>query len=107
MNDERPVLSPEGAAAELTRLKLLPGFPDKAPATMEALIELLQKWFIATKRGPRDNRQFVTPEEQLRAVVDHMLAYDREWKGPARMKEIYEDKYCGPLEWDKDGQIPR
>jgi hypothetical protein len=107
MNDDRPVLSPAGAAVEISRLKLLPGFPSNDAAAMLALIDFLTKWFVATKRGPRDNRQIVTPESQLREVVDHMLAHDREWKGPARMKEIYEDRYSGPLEWDKLGELPR
>jgi hypothetical protein len=105
-NVEKPVLTPKGAAEELSRLKLLPGFPSKDAASLVALIDLLTKWFQATKKGPRNNRRIVTPEEQLRAVVDHMLEHDREWKGPAHMKDIYEELFRGRPEWDTEGEIP-
>jgi len=42
-------LSPECAVAQIARMQLLRGFPDN-PKTLEALSELLTKWFTGGRR---------------------------------------------------------
>jgi hypothetical protein len=105
MNEEKPVLTTEGAAIQIVKLRLLPGFPND-PAVIAALIDLLRRWFIATKRGPRHNRRHVSPEQQLSEVIDHLLEHDDRWKGPGRLKEIYDEMFRGLPQWDGEGPLP-
>jgi len=97
-------LTPAEIASEISRLRLLPGFPGNDGVAMEALIDLLTRWFVGGKKGPRGNRQIVTPQEQLVEAVDQILKEDERWSGPSRLRKILDSRYGGLALYGDDGK---
>jgi hypothetical protein len=98
------ILDTPSAVEQIRRLRLLPGFPGNDAAAMEALIDLLVSWFTGGKKGPRGNRQVVTPREQLIEVIDQVLKRDERWNGPSRLRQHLDARYSGVALYDDDGK---
>jgi len=84
-------LSADAAAAEVTMLKLLAGFPTDTKV-LEALIELLRQWFIGATRYNGETKK-LSPEEQARTVINTVLERTRGWQGPGQIREVLDELY--------------
>jgi hypothetical protein len=99
------ILDTPSAVEQIQRLRLLPGFPGNDAAAMEALIDLLVSWFTGGKKGPRGNRQIVTPREQLIEVIDQVLKDDERWSGPSRLRKFLDARYSGMALYGDDCKL--
>ena len=95
------ILSEDTVGNEIARLALLRHFPADNTIAMKTLIEILQRWCIGATRYNGEPRK-VTPEVQLRHVIDVALERCGVWNSPSQLKEILDELYpvfegCGRI----------
>jgi hypothetical protein len=90
------------AAAQVTRLSVLRGFPADPAARAEIMLAL-RDWCVGVRIDFRGKRQ--NADGQCKAVIDDAVRTMRGWRGPIELKDIYDDLFPPRPMWGANGPL--